>query len=40
MGPEQSIAGPEKLSSAWQSLPKDFLSRNYRAALTSLTGID
>lgn len=37
---EQSIAGGETLSSAWQSLAGDFLSSDYRAALTSLTGID
>ena len=37
---EQSIAGPENLSSAWQDLANDFLSPEYRACMSSLTGID
>ena len=37
---EQSISAPKELSSAWQSLASDFLSNAYRAAMTSLTGID
>src|ERR1700682_188345 len=37
---EQSVSGPEKLSSAWQSLANEFLSTAYRKAMASLTGID
>jgi len=37
---EQSISGLEKLSSAWRALASDFLSTAYRAAISSLTGLD
>jgi hypothetical protein len=37
---EQSISGPEKLNSAWRELANDFLGAAYRAAMSSLTGID
>lgn len=37
---EQSISRPEKLSSAWRALANDFLSPAYRAAMSSLTGLD
>jgi SM-20-related protein len=37
---EQSISGPEKLSRAWRALANDFLSPAYRAAMSSLIGID
>jgi SM-20-related protein len=37
---ERSISAPEKLSRAWRALANDFLSTAYRAAMSSLTGID
>ena len=37
---EQSISRPEKLSAAWRALANDFLSPEYRAAMSSLTGFD
>jgi len=37
---EQSISGPEKLSSTWRALANDFLGPAYRAAMSCLTGID
>jgi SM-20-related protein len=37
---EQSISGLEKLSSTWRALASDFLSTAYRAAISSLTGLD
>jgi hypothetical protein len=37
---EQSLSRLKRLSSAWQALGHDFLSPVYRAAMSSLTGID
>jgi Rps23 Pro-64 3,4-dihydroxylase Tpa1-like proline 4-hydroxylase len=37
---EDSISRPDELSEAWRSLAKDFLSTGYRAAMSSLTGLD
>jgi len=37
---EQSISALENLSSAWRALANDFLAPPYRAAMSSLTGID
>lgn len=34
------IARPEELSEAWRELALDFLSPGYRAALSSMTGLD
>jgi Predicted proline hydroxylase len=37
---EQCVSIPEELSSAWRALANDFLSPAYRAAMSSLTGLD
>jgi len=37
---ERSIAGRRTLSSAWRALANDLLSPAYRAAVSSLTGLD
>lgn len=37
---ETSISRAEELSEAWRTLANDFLSPGYRAAMSSLTGID
>jgi Rps23 Pro-64 3,4-dihydroxylase Tpa1-like proline 4-hydroxylase len=37
---ETTVSRPEELSDAWQALALDFLSPQYRAAMSSLTGID
>ncbi|MGZ7080811.1 MAG: 2OG-Fe(II) oxygenase, partial [Thermoanaerobaculia bacterium] len=37
---EQSISRPRYLSRAWQQLAADFLSPEYRAAMSALTGYD
>jgi SM-20-related protein len=37
---EQTISGPETLSDPWRALANDFLSPQYRAAMSSLTGLD
>lgn len=37
---ERSISRPARLSGAWQALADDCLSPAYRAAMSSLTGID
>jgi hypothetical protein len=37
---EHSISSAGELSSAWRALAIDFLSSGYRAAMSSLTGID
>lgn len=37
---ETSTSRPERLSAAWRRLAGDFLSNEYRAAMSSLTGFD
>ncbi|HEX7678551.1 MAG TPA: 2OG-Fe(II) oxygenase, partial [Thermoanaerobaculia bacterium] len=37
---ESSTSRPERLSAAWRRLAGDFLSNEYRAAMSSLTGFD
>jgi len=37
---ESTVSRPEELSDAWQALAPDFLSPQYRAAMSTLTGID
>jgi SM-20-related protein len=37
---EQSISRPEELSGSWRALANDFLSPDYRTALSSLIGVD
>jgi len=37
---EPSISRPEQLSRAWRALANDFLSPDYRAAMSSLTAVD
>jgi SM-20-related protein len=37
---ESTVSRPEELSDAWRALALDFLSPNYRAAMSSLTGTD
>lgn len=37
---ETTVSRPEELSDAWQALALDFLSSNYRAAMSRLTGTD
>jgi hypothetical protein len=37
---ETTVSRPKELSAAWQTLALDFLSPQYRAAMSSLTGID
>ncbi len=37
---EQTIAGSDNLSDVWRALANDFLSPAYRAAMSSLAGID
>lgn len=37
---KDAISQPEGLSEAWRELARDFLSPNYRAAISSLTGLD
>lgn len=37
---EASVSRVRRLSAAWQALANDFLSPGYRAAMSSLTGVD
>jgi SM-20-related protein len=37
---KRSVSGPGRLSAAWRGLAHDFLSPDYRAAMSSLTGFD
>src|SRR5690349_517802 len=37
---ERFISGPGELSRPWKALADDFLSPDYRAAMSSLTGFD